>query len=123
MRRAERLCSIIQLLRGGRYVTARGLADRLEVSARTIYRDVDELTLSGVPIEREAGRGYRLPKTFGVPPLMFDRHQIEALVAGVASSRRDADRNLPRRREDFRSFRLDRMRDPQLGRPLVSEPD
>jgi predicted DNA-binding transcriptional regulator YafY len=83
MRRADRLFTIVQLLRGGRHVTARRLAERLEVSERTIYRDVDELTLCGVPIEGEAGRGYRLPKTFEVPPLMFDRNEIEALVVGV----------------------------------------
>ncbi len=58
MRRADRLFTIVQLLRGGRHVTARRLAERLEVSERTIYRDVDELTLCGVPIEGEAGRGY-----------------------------------------------------------------
>jgi predicted DNA-binding transcriptional regulator YafY len=83
MRRADRLFTIVQLLRGGRHVTARRLAERLEVSERTIYRDVDELTLCGVPIEGEAGRGYRLPKSFEIPPLMFERHEIEALVAGV----------------------------------------
>ena len=83
MRRADRLFTIVQLLRGGRYVTARRLAERLEVSARTIYRDVDELTLSGVPVEGEAGRGYRLPASFEIPPLMFERHEIEALVVGV----------------------------------------
>ena len=83
MRRADRLFSIVQLLRGGRRVTARHLAERLEVSERTIYRDVDELTLCGVPIEGEAGRGYRLPASFEIPPLMFERHEIEALVVGV----------------------------------------
>jgi len=83
VRRADRLFTIVQLLRGGRHVTARTLADRLEVSERTIYRDVDELTLCGVPIEGEAGRGYRLPKTFEIPPLMFERHEIEALVVGA----------------------------------------
>jgi len=83
MRRADRLFTIVQLLRGGRHVTARRLAERLEVSERTIYRDVDELTLCGVPIEGEAGRGYRLPKSFEIPPLMFDRDEIEALVVGV----------------------------------------
>ncbi len=83
MRRADRLFTIVQLLRGGRHVTARTLADRLEVSERTIYRDVDELTLCGVPIEGEPGRGYRLPKTFEIPPLMFERHEIEALVVGA----------------------------------------
>jgi predicted DNA-binding transcriptional regulator YafY len=83
MRRADRLFTIVQLLRGGRYVTARTLADRLEVSERTIYRDVDELTLCGVPVEGEAGRGYRLPESFEIPPLMFDRAEIEALVVGA----------------------------------------
>ncbi len=83
MRRADRLFTIVQLLRGGRSVTARRLAERLEVSERTVYRDVDELTLCGVPIEGEPGRGYRLPATFEIPPLMFERHEIEALVVGV----------------------------------------
>jgi predicted DNA-binding transcriptional regulator YafY len=83
MRRADRLFTIVQLLRGGRRVTARTLAERLEVSERTIYRDVDELTLCGVPIAGEPGRGYHLPKSFEIPPLMFERHEIEALVVGV----------------------------------------
>jgi predicted DNA-binding transcriptional regulator YafY len=83
MRRADRLFTIVQLLRGGRYVTAHHLAERLEVSERTIYRDVDELTLCGVPIEGEAGRGFRLPKMFEIPPLMFERNEIEALVVGA----------------------------------------
>jgi predicted DNA-binding transcriptional regulator YafY len=83
MRRADRLFTIVQLLRGGRHVTARRLAEHLEVSERTIYRDVDELTLCGVPIEGEPGRGYRLPKSFEIPPLMFERHEIEALVVGA----------------------------------------
>lgn len=83
MRRADRLFSIVQLMRGGRRITARQLAERLEVSERTIYRDVDELTLCGVPIAGEPGRGYSLPASFEIPPLMFDRNEIEALVAGV----------------------------------------
>jgi predicted DNA-binding transcriptional regulator YafY len=83
MRRADRLFTIVQLLRGGRRVTARYLAGQLEVSERTIYRDIDELTLCGVPIEGEPGRGYRLPKSFEIPPLMFERNEIEALVVGV----------------------------------------
>jgi predicted DNA-binding transcriptional regulator YafY len=83
MRPADRLFSIVQLLRGGRRVTARSLAEHLEVSERTIYRDVVELTLSGVPIYGEPGRGYQLPATFEIPPLMFDRREIEALVAGA----------------------------------------
>lgn len=83
MRRADRLFTIVQMLRGGRRVTALRMAERLEVSERTIYRDVDELTLCGVPIEGKPGEGYRLPKSFEIPPLMFDRGEIEALVVGA----------------------------------------
>ena len=60
MRRADRLFQIVQLLRGKRAVTARRLAERLDVSVRTIYRDMQDLSLSGVPILGEAGSGYRL---------------------------------------------------------------
>src|SRR5476651_2087821 len=83
MRRADRLFTIVQLLRGGRRVTARTLADRLEVSERTIYRDVVELTLCGVPVQGEPGLGYTLPRSFEIPPLMFERHEIDALVVGA----------------------------------------
>jgi predicted DNA-binding transcriptional regulator YafY len=83
MRRADRLFQIIELLRGRRLTTARTLAERLEVSERTIYRDVRDLMLSGVPIEGEAGVGYVLRKGFDLPPLMFDREELEALVLGA----------------------------------------
>ncbi|MEP3032977.1 MAG: HTH domain-containing protein, partial [Pseudoruegeria sp.] len=58
MRRADRLFQIVQYLRGGRLVTAAQLAERLEVSERTIYRDIADLVGTGVPIEGEAGVGY-----------------------------------------------------------------
>ena len=64
MRRADRLFQIIQSLHHDRVVTARQLAQQLEVSDRTIYRDVQDLSLSGVPITGEAGQGYRLMKGF-----------------------------------------------------------
>ena len=83
MRRADRLFQIVQELRGGRLVTAQTLAEHLEVSKRTIYRDVRDLLASGVPIMGEAGVGYTLPKSFDLPPLMFDRNEIEALVIGA----------------------------------------
>lgn len=83
MRRADRLFQIVQYLRGGRLVTARKLADRLEVSERTIYRDVADLIGSGVPIDGEAGVGYILRAGFDLPPLMFTRDEIVALVAGA----------------------------------------
>ncbi len=83
MRRADRLFRIVQLLRAGRLSTARSLAEKLEVSERTIYRDIQELQLSGTPIEGEAGVGYTLRRDFDIPPLMFDRQEITALVLGA----------------------------------------
>lgn len=83
MRRADRLFQIVQALRGGRLVTARQLAEQLEVSDRTIYRDIADLQGSGVPLEGEAGVGYILQSGFDLPPLMFTREEIVALVAGA----------------------------------------
>ncbi|HVZ16945.1 MAG TPA: YafY family protein [Terriglobales bacterium] len=83
MRRADRLFRIVQFLRVGRMTTARKLAEKLQVSERTIYRDVRDLQLSGMPIEGEAGIGYLLRQDFDIPPLMFTRAEIEALVLGA----------------------------------------
>jgi predicted DNA-binding transcriptional regulator YafY len=73
----------VQVLRARRFATAKTLAEALEVSERTIYRDVQDLSLSGVPIEGEAGVGYALRRDFDMPPLMFDFEEIEALTAGA----------------------------------------
>ena len=83
MRRADRLFRLVQVLRARRFATAANLAQALEVSERTIYRDVRDLSLSGVPIEGEAGVGYALRRDFDLPPLMFDYEEIEALNAGA----------------------------------------
>src|SRR5918992_7105 len=83
MRRADRLFEIIQLMRRQKLVRARDLAEKLEVSERTIYRDVRDLIASRVPIEGEAGVGYALRQGFDLPPLMFDEHEIEAPVLGA----------------------------------------
>ncbi|MCB2135953.1 MAG: YafY family transcriptional regulator [Rhodobacteraceae bacterium] len=83
MRRADRLFQIVQYLRGGRLLTARTLAERLEVSERTVYRDVADLIGSGVPIDGEAGIGYLMRSGYDLPPLMFSRAEINALVAGA----------------------------------------
>ena len=63
--------------------TAAKLAERLSVSERTIYRDIRDLSLSGIPVEGEAGVGYRLHVHFELPPLMFGAHEVEALIAGI----------------------------------------
>ncbi len=97
MRRADRLFRLVQHLRKVRTVTAAELAAELEVSERTIYRDVRDLVLSGVPIEGEAGVGYMLPEDFDLPPLMFDEGELAALVLGVGMVRAFADRDLAQR--------------------------
>ena len=83
MRRADRLFQIVQLIRGRRLSTAAFLATRLEVSERTVYRDVADLMAQGVPIEGEAGVGYRMQSGFDLPPLMFTEVEAQALVAAV----------------------------------------
>ncbi|HJW34564.1 MAG TPA: YafY family protein [Holophagaceae bacterium] len=83
MRRADRLFQIVQLLRRDRISTAARLAAELEVSERTLYRDIADLMASGVPIESEAGVGYRLPTHFDLPPMMFSADEVEALLLGA----------------------------------------
>lgn len=83
MRRADRLFEIIQRLRGGRLVTAQRLAEHLEVSVRTVYRDIRDLQTSGVPIDGAAGVGYLLRPGYHLPPLMFMPAEIEALIVGA----------------------------------------
>lgn len=83
MRRADRLFQLVQLIRGRRLTTAAFLAQRLEVSERTVYRDVADLQHQGVPIEGEAGVGYRLGAGFELPPLMFTQNEASALVAAA----------------------------------------
>ena len=84
MRRADRLFQIIQILRTRRVaVTSRALAERLEISERSVYRDIRDLMASGVPIDGAAGVGYLLRRGFDLPPLMFTHEEIEALVVGT----------------------------------------
>ncbi|MBS0446615.1 MAG: YafY family transcriptional regulator [Proteobacteria bacterium] len=92
MRRADRLFQIVQWIRGRRLSTARFLAERLEVSERTVYRDIADLIAQGVPIEGEAGVGYRMRSGFDLPPLMFSTAEAQAIVAAVrlAGPRLDA---------------------------------
>jgi predicted DNA-binding transcriptional regulator YafY len=84
MRRADRLFRIVQLLRRRRtVVTAAQIAGKLEISERTVYRDIRDLIQAGTPIDGEAGVGYRLQPGYDLPPLMFDREEIQALVLGA----------------------------------------
>ena len=97
VRRADRLFQLVQLLRARPVNTAERLATELEVSARTVYRDVADLIASGVPIEGEAGVGYALPRGFDLPPMMFDAEEIGALVLGARMVQAFGDEALARR--------------------------
>ena len=84
MRRTERLFAIIQILRRARApITAQAMAEELETSLRTVYRDVAELIAQRVPVRGEAGIGYMLQSGFDMPPLMLTPDEIEAVVLGA----------------------------------------
>lgn len=83
MRRADRLFQIVQHLRARRLTTAARLAELLSVSERTIYRDIRDLALSGIPVQGEAGVGYRLDRSFELTALMFTPDEVEAVVVGL----------------------------------------
>jgi predicted DNA-binding transcriptional regulator YafY len=87
MRRGARLFRLVQLIRGRRLSTARFIAERLEVSERTVYRDVADLVAQGVPIEGAAGVGYRMRPGFDLPPLMFTTAEARSLVVAVRIAR------------------------------------
>ena len=97
MRRADRLFQIVNLLRRRRTATtATHLAERVGVSERTVYRDIRDLILAGTPIDGEAGVGYRIRPGYDLPPLMFDRDEIQALVLGARIVRQFGDPALAR---------------------------
>lgn len=94
MRRADRLFQLIVLLGRRRSVTGDWLAERLGVSRRTVYRDIRDLSLSGVPIHGEAGVGFQLSAGYQLPPLMFTPEEIQALVFGARLVQSCADEGL-----------------------------
>lgn len=95
MARSDRLFDIIQLLRAAkRPVRAVDLAEALEVTERTIYRDIAALQGMRVPVEGAAGIGYVMRAGFDLPPLMFDAEEIEAIIVGMALLRRTGDKGL-----------------------------
>src|SRR6476660_7786918 len=92
MRRADRIFDIIQVLRAAKQpVTAAALAEELEVTVRTVYRDVATLQARRVPIEGAPGIGYVLRRGFDLPPLMFTTEEIEAIAVGARLVARTGD--------------------------------
>lgn len=95
MRRADRLFELIQILRRARTtLTAAQLAERLEVTPRTVYREMAALMAMRVPVEGAAGVGYIMRPGYDLPPLMFDHEEIEAIVVGLELLRRTGDKGL-----------------------------
>ena len=152
MRRADRLFQIVQLLRRRRtVVTARQIAEKLDISERTVYRDVRDLIAAGTPIDGEAGVGYRLQPGYDLPPLMFDREEIWALAREALIAKRrlhltyangkgeNSERDVRplglffwgkiwtlaawcEMRTGFRNFRLDRISAATVGERFEEEP-
>ena len=101
MRRADRLLRVIQLLRRHRRpVTGARMAEELEVSLRTLYRDIADLMTDGVPIRGEAGVGYVLGEGYDLPPLMFKSDELEAIMLGLSWVARRGDLALQRAAQD-----------------------
>jgi predicted DNA-binding transcriptional regulator YafY len=95
MRRADRLLQLIQILRRHRRpVTGETMAAELEVSLRTVYRDIASLIGDGVPVRGEAGVGYVLGEGYDLPPLMFTVDELEAVMLGLRWVARRGDSQL-----------------------------
>lgn len=94
MRRGDRLAEVVEIIRDGRLHTARELASALEVSERTVYRDIDTLIASGVPIQGERGVGYLLRAPVFLPALALSPIELEALNLGMHMVSEAADHEL-----------------------------
>ena len=116
--KADRLFQLVVLLRRSRTVTAQALAVELGVSERTIYRDIQSLVLSGVPVEGEAGVGYILRRDFDLPPLMFSNEEAQALLLGARIVQAWGDPSLERAARGV----LDKVR-AVVARPLLDDLD
>lgn len=85
MRRSDRLFQIVNYMQGRRMaVTAQDIAEEFDVSVRTIYRDIQDLILTGVPITGEAGVGYVIDKSHCLPPMALEVGELETLMLGAA---------------------------------------
>ncbi|WP_300296876.1 YafY family protein [Ferrovibrio sp.] len=122
MRKADRLFQIVQILRRARRhpVTAEALAQELETSKRSVYRDIAALMAQRVPIRGEAGMGYVLDQGFDLPPLMLTPDEIEAAVLGAQWVSRRADPVLARAALDLIAKIAQAV--PERLRPYAAEP-
>lgn len=125
MRRADRLFQIVQHLKARRLTTAAQFAQWLHVSERTIYRDIRDLSLSGIPVLGEAGVGYSLNRSFELTALMFTPDELEAIVIGLRMARAFAGERLAeaaRPALDKVILALPKERRAEVDRPQVYAP-
>jgi predicted DNA-binding transcriptional regulator YafY len=121
MRRSDRLFQLIQILRRSkRAVVARSLAEELEVSVRTVYRDIADLMAQRVPIRGEAGTGYVLDRRYDMPPLMLTPEELEAAVLGAQWVAQRSDATLARAARDLVAKIQAAV--PADLRPFIAEP-
>ncbi|WP_049730782.1 helix-turn-helix transcriptional regulator [Rhizobium ecuadorense] len=121
MRKADRLFQIIQILRRTtRPVTAAAMAEEIEVSRRSVYRDITDLIGQGVPIVGEAGFGYLLDPAYDMPPLMLTPDEIEAIVLGAQWVAARGDKVLSAAAQDVMSKIAAVI--PERLRPYIVEP-
>jgi predicted DNA-binding transcriptional regulator YafY len=121
VRRADRLFQLIQILRRSRRpVTAERVAEELEVSTRTVYRDIADLIGQRVPIRGEAGIGYVLDSDFDMPPLMLTPDELEAAVLGAQWVAERGDRVLADAARDLIAKIAAAV--PERLRPFLAEP-
>lgn len=118
MPRSDRLFDILQVLRNGRLHTAQALADSTGVSLRTLYRDMETLAASGVPVVGTRGTGYHLPPAITLPPLTLTPDELEALNLGLAIAAEVADPDMK-----AATLRLTAKLDAVLPETAVAEAD
>ncbi|KPP87142.1 MAG: HTH domain [Rhodobacteraceae bacterium HLUCCA08] len=115
MRRSDRLMTLIRLLRGGNLHKAEALARATGVSLRTIYRDMETLAASGVPVEGERGVGYHITAAITLPPLNLTNAEMEALHVALAAMGQAADPDLSGAARSL-AAKIDAVL-PEIGRP------
>lgn len=94
MNRIDRLHAILTHLQSKKKVTAQDIADRFNISLRTVYRDVKALEESGVPVIGEAGIGYSVMEGYRLPPVMFTREEASAMIMGAKLAEQFTDRSI-----------------------------
>ena len=120
MRRADRLFRLVNILqRENGPITAQEIATELEISVRTVYRDVADLVGSGVPVDGEAGIGYRLGPDYNLPPLMLTDEEVEAVVFGMAVAQEWGDPSLSKAAQTLKD-KINASLSPQL-REILAE--